>query len=175
MNGLTLAAFSQGLHYKQSLKPTGEKLAQFLMSLWNGKTLRRSAANAKDGTLYDYAAVSWGLLKWAKASGDQRARQVGNAIANTAWQRFYKNGRWLENPNSLLPQGVKQSHIEDSSLISAEALLLEASYLTKNPALVAKANTVRKLVSRSLQTDLFAYASLLSIKRLYKYSGTKEK
>jgi uncharacterized protein YyaL (SSP411 family) len=163
MNGLTLAAFARGIQYQPSLKPTGQKLAQFLMHLWNGETLRRSARNAKDGTLYDYAAVSWGLLKWAKASGNQQARQVGNALIKTAWQRFYKNGYWLENPNSLLPQSVKPSHIQDSSLISAEALLLEASYLSADNKLILKANTVRKLVSRSLETDSYSFASLLAL------------
>ncbi len=163
MNGLTLAAFARGIQYQPSLKPTGQKLAQFLMHLWNGKTLKRSAKNAKDGTLYDYAAVSWGLLKWSKASGNPQARQVGNALIKTAWQRFYKQGYWLENPNSLLPQGVRLSHIPDSSLISAEALLLEASYLSGDSQLITKANTVRKLVSRSLETDSFSFASLLAL------------
>ncbi len=163
MNGLTLAAFARGIQSQPSLKPTGQKLAQFLIHLWNGKTLRRSAKNAKDGTLYDYAAVSWGLLKWAKASGNQQARKVGNALIKTAWQRFYKNGYWLENPNSLLPQGVRLSHIPDSSLISPEALLLEASYLSGDSQLVTKTNKVRKLVSRSLETDSFSFASLLAL------------
>ncbi len=163
MNGLTLAAFSEGLAHQKSLKPTGENLAQFLISLWNGKTLRRSAANAKAGTLYDYAAVSWGLIKWGKASGDNKARQVGKAIATAAWSRFYKNKSWIENPDSLLPQGVQQAHIADGALISAEALLLEASQLSKDSQLISKANGVLNNITRSLETDLFAYASLLAI------------
>ncbi len=163
MNGLTLAAFSRGLTYETSLKPTGEKLAQFLMSLWNGKTLRRSAANAKQGTLYDYAAVSWGLMKWGKASNSKQSIKVATAIATAAWDRFYKNSNWIENPDSLLPQGVKQTHISDSALISAEALLLEASNLSKDPKLMAYKNTVLNNVTRSLETDVFAFASLLSL------------
>ncbi len=163
MNGLTLAAFSRGLAYDASLKPTGEKLAQFLMGLWNGKTLRRSAANAKVGTLYDYAAVSWGLMKWGKASNNSQAIKIATAIAATAWDRFYIDKSWVENPDSLLPQGVKQTHIADSALISAEALLLEASSLSKNPALLAHKNTVLGNITRSLETDVYAFASLLAL------------
>jgi uncharacterized protein YyaL (SSP411 family) len=164
MNGLTLAAFSRGLAYDASLKPTGEKLAKFLMSLWNGKTLRRSAANAKTGTLYDYAAVSWGLMKWGKASNNPQAIKVATAIATTAWDRFYKNKSWVEDPDSLLPQGVKQTHIPDSALISAEALLLEASSLSKSPILLAYKNAVLNNITRSLETDVYAFASLLAFR-----------
>ncbi len=163
MNGLTLAAFSRGLAYDPSLKPTGEKLAQFLMSLWNGKILRRSAANAKQGTLYDYAAVSWGLMKWGKASNNSNTIKIATAIATTAWAIFYKNNSWIENPDSLLPQGIKQAHIADSALISAEALLLEASLLSEEPKITLKSNQVLKNITRSLETDLYGYASLLSI------------
>ena len=163
MNGLTLAAFSRGLAYDNSLKPTGEKLAQFLLSLWNGKTLRRSAANAKQGTLYDYAAVSWGLLKWGHASNNIQAKQVGKAIATIAWKKFYKNNNWIENPDSLLPQGVKQAHISDSALISSEALLLEASQLSKDPHLLSRAKSVLNNVTRSLETDVYAFASFLAL------------
>ncbi|MEE9310552.1 MAG: DUF255 domain-containing protein [Cocleimonas sp.] len=163
MNGLTLAAFSRGLKYDKSLQPTGEKLAQFLINLWNGKTLRRSAANAKTGTLYDYAAVSWGLLKWGEASNNAKAKQVGTAIAKAAWSRFYKDDSWVENPDSLLPQGVKQAHIADSSLISSEALLLEASMLSQDSRLIASAKTVLNNITRFLETDVYAFASLLSV------------
>ena len=163
MNGLTLAAFSRGLSHKKSLKPTGEKLAQFLISLWNGKKLRRSAATAKVGTLYDYAAVSWGLIQWGKASNNNQAKQIGKAIASAAWNRFYKNKSWVENPDSLLPQGVQQAHIADGALISAEALLLEASKQSTDSKLINKANAVLNNITRSLETDMFSYASLLAV------------
>jgi uncharacterized protein YyaL (SSP411 family) len=133
------------------------------MNLWNGKTLRRSAANAKQGTLYDYAAVSWGLLKWGEAAKNNQATLVGRAIAKTAWKRFYKNNNWVENPDSLLPQGVKQTHISDSALISSEALLLEASQLSKDPHLLSQSKTVLNNVTRSLETDVYAFASFLAL------------
>ena len=166
MNGLTLAAFAEAIRVNptdKSLQVTGQKLSQFLIGLWNGEKLRRSAANAKQGTLYDYAAVSWGLLKWGIASNNAKVKQVGIHIANTAWDRFYINNSWLENPDSLLPKGVQQAHISDSSLISAEALLLEASLISKVPALQKKAQQLFKNITRSVETDVFGFASFLSV------------
>ena len=166
MNGLTLAAFAEAIRVNpndKSLQVTGQKLSEFLIALWNEKKLRRSAANAKQGTLYDYAAVSWGLLKWGIASNNSKIKQVGIQIANTAWDRFYINNSWLENPDSLLPKGVQQAHISDSSLISAEALLLEASLISKVPALQKKAQQLFKNITRSVETDVFGFASFLSV------------
>ncbi len=165
MNGLVLSAFSKGLKYDKSLKNTGDELSQFLINLWDGKKLRKSAANAKRGTLYDYAAVSWGLSKWGIASNNAQAKQIGKAIAQAAWQRFYIDNSWVENPDSLLPKGIELAHISDSALISAEALLLEASFLSLDKELIAKANKVLSIITRSLETDIFGHASLLSIKK----------
>jgi len=162
MNGLVLAAFSAGIQYDSSLKITGDKLSQFLINLWDGKKLRRSAANAKDGTLYDYAAVSWGLRHWGIATNNKQIKATGTAIAESAWEKFYSDNSWTENPNSLLPKGAKQAHISDSALISAEALLIDSSILSKDPSLQEKAKQVLMIITRSLETDLFAYSSLLA-------------
>lgn len=167
MNGLTLAAFARGIQYDKSLINTGQKLSQFLVSLWDGENLRRSAANNKPGTLYDYAAVSWGLIKWGIASDNNNAKKAGQEIAKAAWEKFYKNKTWVENPDSLLPQGTLQAHLTDSALVSPEALLLEASYLSKNNSLILNADKSLKIVTRSLETDIYSYASLLTVAKTY--------
>ncbi len=163
MNGLTLTAFARGLNYDKSFKQSGDKLAKFLISLWNGNTLRRSAANNKPGGLYDYAAVSWGLLHWAEANNDGQAKKIGLDIAKAAWNKFYKEGYWLEDSINLLPSAKQLAHIADSALISPEALLIDASLMTKDAELVKTAKKVRNKVTRALQIDLFSYASLLAI------------
>ncbi len=162
MNGLALAAFSEGIKHDKSLIPAGEKLSVFLISLWDGKSLQRSAANNDPGTLYDYAAVSWGLIKWSIAGNDSNTKQIGVEIAKNAWDKFYINKTWLEDPDSLLPQGLQQVHIVDSALISPEALLLEASYFSDDSALIRNRKSVLGNITRSLEVDLFSFASLLS-------------
>ena len=166
MNGLTLAAFAQGIrvnHADKSLQITGEKLSQFLLSLWDGSKLRRSAANAKQGTLYDYAAVSWGLYKWGEASNNNKIKTVALDIARKAWHLFYKNNGWVENPDSLLPNTMQQAHIADSSIISPEALLIETSLTSNDPQLQQQAKAVLNHITRSLETDVFSFSSLLAI------------
>ena len=167
MNGLTLAAFSRGAEFDESVKISGQKLSKFLISLWNGKQLRRSAANDKNGTLYDYAAVSWGLIQWGTANNDSHAKKVGLEIATLAWEKFYVDNLWIEDPDSLLPKGTNQTHIPDSALISPEALLLEASILSKNNILIQKAKSVQSNITRSLETDIYSYASFLAIGKQY--------
>lgn len=163
-NGLALAAFARGIGYDPSLIETGEKLSQFLLSLWDGKTLRKSAANNDAGTLYDYAAVSWGLIKWGLTTNNEQIKQAALDITRIAWEKFYIDESWVEDPNSLLPEGQKQMHITDSALISPEALLLETSYLTNDKKLIDRADKTRNKLTRSLETDLYSYPSLLSLK-----------
>ncbi len=165
MNGLVLAAFARGAEYDSSVKNSGEKLSKFLISLWNGKELRRSAANDKKGTFYDYAAVSWGLMKWGIANNDNHSKKVGLEIANVAWDKFYIDSLWVEDPESLLPKGTNQAHLTDSALVSPEALLLEASYLSNDKNLIVKAGYSFDTVTRSLETDVYSYASLLAVSK----------
>ena len=164
MNGLALTAFAKALSHDKSFQQSGDKLSKFLINLWNGEILRRSAANNKSGGLYDYAAVSWGLLHWGAANNDKNATNAGLDIARKAWDKFYKDGYWLEDSNSLLPSNKKLAHITDSAIISPEALLLEASLISKDAALIKKAKEVKNIVTRALEIDLLSYASMLSIK-----------
>lgn len=161
-NGLALAAFAKGLEYNPGYKATGDKLANFLINLWDGKTLKKSAANNDPGTFYDYAAVSWGLMKWGIATQNKQTQSTALQIAKTAWQEFYIDGNWIENPNSLLPSGQKQAHLSDSALVSAESLLLETSVLSNEIKLKEKVNQVLKNITRAIEADLYSYASLLS-------------
>ena len=62
-----------------------------------------------------------------------------------------------------MPNAKQLAHISDSAIISPEALLIEASFMTKDPVLMKKAKSVRQLVTRALEVDAFSYASLLAI------------
>ncbi|KAG1657099.1 hypothetical protein GQR58_023583 [Nymphon striatum] len=157
MNGLTLAAFARGAKYDNSVKVSGDKLSKFLISLWDGKVLRRSAANNKNGTLYDYAAVSWGLMNWGIANNDSDAKKIGLEIAGVAWDKFYIDNLWIEDPDSLLPESTNQAHLPDSAIISAEALILEASYLANKESLDKKIDLNLKNITRSLESDLYSH------------------
>lgn len=167
-NGILLGAFAKGSSYDPSLHRYGDKLAVFLESLWNGKILRKSAADATAGTLDDYAAVSWGLLSWGKSTGDKKAMQAGLAIARTAWKVFYKDGIWIETTNSLLPKGTKLGHLQDGAIPSAEYFLLAASQLAEDAPLRRKIARVLSNSTRSLEVDPYAYASIIGFSLGYR-------
>ena len=160
-NGILLGAFSKGISYDQSLYNYGDRLSSFLQNLWNGKQLRKSAADATPGTLDDYAAVSWGLLSWGKATGNKKAIQTGLAIAKTAWKQFYKHGIWSETTQSLLPKGTKLSHLQDGAIPSAEFFLLSASQLSEDADLRRNISAVLGNSTRSIEVDPYAYASII--------------
>jgi uncharacterized protein YyaL (SSP411 family) len=148
-------------YFDQSLYNYGDRLSAFLQNLWNGKQLRKSAADATPGTLDDYAAVAWGLLSWGKSTGNKKATQTGLAIAKTAWQRFYKHGIWSETTQSLLPKGTKLSHLQDGAIPSAEFFLLSASQLSEDADLRRNISAVLGNSTRSVEVDPYAYASII--------------
>ena len=127
-NGLTLAAFATMLAHDPSLQATGDKLAQFLMSLWDGKQLIRAKQSQKAANLRDYAAVAWGLIQWGKVTKDKRSTDMAKLLIKTAWQKFYTKKGWQEAAISLLPNPLYRQHIQDSPIPSAEALLIESSH-----------------------------------------------
>jgi len=167
-NGLLLGAFAKGSSYDPALHASGDKLASFLQNLWDGKILRKSAADATVGTLDDYAAVSWGLLSWGKSTGDKKSMQTGLAIAKTAWRLFYKHGVWTEKNQSLLPEGTQLSHLQDGAIPSAEYFLLAASQLTDDAHLRKNITSVLKNSTRSLEVDPYAYASIIAFSLEYR-------
>lgn len=162
-NGLTLAGFSRALAADKTLQPIGDQLAEFLIKQWDGEQLKRSRKSAQEGTLSDYAAVSWGLLEWAQASGNEQAQRVGEQIAKTAWEKFYFDGNWKESINQLLPEGTQQAHLTDDPMPSAEALLIRASLLSGDGKTQTKAKQVLQHSTKAVEDDPYSYASLISL------------
>jgi uncharacterized protein YyaL (SSP411 family) len=167
-NGLVLAAYARGIEYDDKLKPHGQKLANFLISMWNGKQLKRAANSRKEGALYDYAAGAWGLLSWADTTNDKRSRQLGTLLSNYAWSHFYADNTWQEAEKELLPETVRTAHIADEPYPSAETLLIIASFLSKSPELIRKAQQVIGHSTASVESNPYSYASLIAAAKIYK-------
>jgi len=161
-NGLVLSSLAAALPHKPALRQSGDQLAAFLLSLWDGERLKRSAASQQIGTFQDYAAVAKGLLEWSNASGEPRYAAVAASIIDQTWHLFYNNLAWSETSKSLLPNSVAQSHIADTPITSPETLLLEASAMLGGKLMNQRIQSVLALSNRSLNADPFAYASLIS-------------
>lgn len=160
-NGLALAAFSR-VNDKQ-FNNHAQALAQFLISLWDGKQLYRSSAKQQAGTLQDYASAAWGLLSWAEQSNSQQAKTIGLALLNKAWTDFYTHQQWIPTKHSTLKQGVAETHMTDSAYPAAETLLLRASFLSKQPFFIKKATQVLNFSSQFLEENPYSYASLIEL------------
>ena len=161
-NGLALSAFAEALPYQSSYLNTGNKLAGFLLELWDGKQLRRSAASKQPGTMLDYAAVANGLLDWSNASKQPRYASVAAAIVDEAWELFYKDMTWNEASNPLLPNVLAQSHIADTPITSPETLLLQASEKLGGNIMKKRILSVIATSNRSINVDPYGYASLIA-------------
>lgn len=132
-NGLALSALARGL--KASDEPryrnAGAQLAALLGgTLWDGKRLVRaigaSGPIGKAG-LEDYAYVARGLLDWARASGDQSARDVAAALIRRAWVLFRVPGGWRTTSDALLPIARPEPSLADGPMYSPSAILIEAT------------------------------------------------
>ncbi len=161
-NGLALSAFAEALPYQSKYLKTGNQLSGFLLELWDGKQLKRSAASNQAGTLLDYAAVANGLLAWSEASKQPRYAAIAAAIVDQAWKLFYREMTWHESSNPLLPNAVAQSHIADTPITSPETLLLEASEKLGGELMKKRILSVISKSNRSINVDPYAYASLIA-------------
>jgi len=161
-NGLALSTLAHALPYRQRYYQEGNRLAQFLLSLWDGERLKRDSASDQAGALLDYAAVAKGLLEWAEASEQPRFAAVGAAIVDRAWTLFYDDMAWSESSNSLLAEAVLQSHIPDTPITSPETLLLEASSKLGGKLMNQHIQKVLAVSNRSINADPYAYASLIA-------------
>ena len=161
-NGLTLSAFAQALPHQEKYLTTGNKLAGFLLGLWDGKLLKRSSASTQQGTMLDYAAVANGLLDWSNASKQPRYAAVAAALVDQAWKLFYKDMAWQETSTPLLPNVLAQSHIADTPITSPETLLLIASEKLGGEIMKKRILSVIATSNRSINVDPYGYASLIA-------------
>lgn len=170
-NGLALAALATAALDSPEFEKRGGRLRDFLVnSVWNGKFLSRAVdsrgGSLGKGGLEDYAFVAWGLLRWARATHDEKAEKTGQTILRQAWSRFHHPQGWLLVENSLLPNPLYHRHLSDGALPSAEAVLVRATriglQLKKDPKLEQMLNKVLSASSKGMEEGLYWYASLVA-------------
>jgi uncharacterized protein YyaL (SSP411 family) len=167
-NGLVLAALAEGVLYDKRLQQPGNALMHFIQNrLWQENSLQKAVDNSGkslgDGSLQDYAYVAYGLAQWGKLTKDRSANTLAKKIIEQAWQRFYTQKGWRESEHDLLPRPLFRRHIRDSSLVSAESLLLRASRMFPADKILQQRVDVQ-LTQRtiSMNDDRFYYATLIS-------------
>ncbi len=170
-NGLALAAFAAALPRAPALRARGQRLFDALRErLWRGDHLLRGrAADGRPlgrGQLDDYAGVAWGVLQWARASGDKGAWRFGERVLRAAWRRFHGPRGWRRTERSLLPDPLWQRHLPDGPIPSGEALLWRATALwlghRPDPALQSALAALDASPTQAVEEQAWAYAALIA-------------
>ena len=172
-NGLALSALAAGYaatsddRYARS----AQQLATYIGNrLWDGKQLVRARVEDRvlaEASLEDYALVARGLWDWGRRQPDARDDALVEKLVRSAWQRYYRDGRWVQSDTALIPMLEGRIASEDSPLPSASATV---SYLSRaHPALNADAGIQKQLdahldqVRDHLSDAAFWYVSYLEL------------
>jgi uncharacterized protein YyaL (SSP411 family) len=168
-NGLALSALADAVDAdgRKAYRRHGEQLANYLATkLWNDNHLVRARDAGKvlaDGSLQDYALVAKGLQDWGRVSGDTRYIRLASRLVRTAWQRFYRNDRWLETDTPLIPMLDGKLALDDNPLPSATAVItgmtLTLDDLQKDKKLREAVTVHLGQVRARLSDSIFWYAS----------------
>ena len=132
-NGLALTVLADAARLPggEEYRRHGEQLREYLgRALWDGNALRRATDGRQavgSASLEDYAYVAWGLLAWARLSGDARDYQLTKRMLHAAWQRFHTPRGWRRAAEPLLPLIPRGAILADGPLPSPSAIILDIS------------------------------------------------
>ncbi len=134
-NGLALSALAAGYAAtgREAYARQAEQLASYLAGrLWNGEQLVRARTDDRalaDASLEDYALVARGLWDWTRQKPQAEYVELVEKLVRIAWQRYFREGRWVQSDTALIPMLGGRIASEDSPLPSATAAI---SYLSLN-------------------------------------------
>ncbi len=153
-NGLALSALAAGYAATggERYGKQADQLAAYIAgSLWDGKALVRARDGNQamaQGTLEDYALVAQGLWDWSRQQPARKDyRDLVGRLLYTAWERYFKNGRWVQSDTPLIPMLGGRVALDDSPLPSATATITRLSQLHED---LKKDADIQKKVSAHL-------------------------
>ena len=174
-NGLALAAFAEAAQTAKDprYRQAAQTLRDFLVKeLWSGDTLVRSRVAGKASgkvALEDYAYVTLGLTEWAVLTGKARDAAQAQAVAASAWKRFYGPQGFRLEENSLLTAEDGQDALTDGAMASPSAVLAEASLrlaeMSGDAALRRRALSALNSGADTIHANPFWYATQASALR----------
>ncbi|GMQ89090.1 MAG: thioredoxin domain-containing protein [Gammaproteobacteria bacterium] len=173
-NGLALSALAAGYAATEGEQygKQADQLADYITGkLWDGKALIRARDGNQvmaQGTLEDYALVAQGLWDWSRQQPARKDyRELVGKLLRTAWQRYFKNGRWIQSDTPLIPMLGGRVALDDSPLPSATATIARLSQLHEG---LRKDADIQKKVNAHLNEfriyhgdSVFWYASYLEL------------
>ena len=174
-NGLALSALAAGyaatgdVRYGQA---AGALAAYISGSLWDNERLIRARDGKRviaEATLEDYALVAEGLWDWSEQDATKKAyyRALVGKLLRAAWQRYYRNGRWIQTDTPLIPMLDGVIALDDSPLPSATSAVTRLS--RQHPALSSDGQLQKTVddhlnqVRAYLGESMFWYASYVAL------------
>lgn len=110
-------------------------------------------AQGAEITLEDYAHLALALKRYAMKTGSVAAGRQAEKLVEAAFAKFFVKGRWIQNPESLVPGDKGDLVIQDNVLESPSSILLQAVLLM--PELDEELQQIaRELVMRLTQDVL---------------------
>ncbi len=172
-NGLALTALAAGYAATGNGRYAGqaEQLAFYLSTrLWDGGQLVRARVGTRAlaaASLEDYALVARGLWDWSRHKPASERDELVEQLVRIAWQRYYRNGLWVDSDAALIPMLEGRIATEDSPLPSATAAI---SYLSVHHKALQEDDQIQEKLADHLEkvrdhlTDTaFWYAGYLEL------------
>ena len=120
-------------------------------------------------TLSDYAHLARALQAYAVARQDDGAARQARELVEAAFNRYYRDGRWLQHGQSLIPGEPGEWVIRDSVLESPFSLLLEAMLLMpdQTPGMQQQARTLVFRLTEEMLDLPFHYATAILLRHRF--------
>jgi uncharacterized protein YyaL (SSP411 family) len=174
-NGLALSALAAGYAVTGDARygKPADRLAGYISdSLWDGDHLVRARDGTRviaEATLEDYALVAQGLWDWSEQDPQKKDRyqKVVEQMVRIAWQRYYRNKRWIQSDTPLIPMLDGVVALDDSPLPSPTAIATRLSRqhpaLKKDTELQNRVDVHLDQVRAYLGGSIFWYASYVEL------------
>ncbi|MGI9320529.1 MAG: thioredoxin domain-containing protein [Thiogranum sp.] len=174
-NGLALSALAAGYAATGDARygKPADRLATYISeSLWDADHLVRARDGKRviaDATLEDYALVAQGLWDWSQQNPQEKKRYqtLVEQMVRIAWQRYYRNRRWMQSDTPLIPMLDGVVALDDSPLPSATANVTRLSRqhpaLRKDAELQNSVDAHLEQVGAYLGNSMFWYASYVEL------------
>lgn len=168
-NALALLAISEAAKIDEKYQKTGNQIANFLITQWDGQQLSRAVLNKKKighGTLEDYAYTALALNRWAGIKNNSVYSATSLEILQQAWKNFFTDHGWLSDATPVTAYNSTKAMISDGPLPSPSAILITATleHAGSDNSETLKRNlaTATGVGHELLKTSPFWYASQLS-------------
>lgn len=129
-NALALLALLKAEAYQpdKSISNRIQKLYQFITREFvrDGRVIRFAGqSNAAENTLEDYAYIIHALALYAQNKKHKQAADLAEQLLQHTFDTYYKNQRWVQDPDSLIPGDPGGYVLQDGVLESPVTALLQ--------------------------------------------------